>query len=108
MQFTVDAGALLQALKSVKAGLFSHPESPSPYVLIQAQHRKVMLTTFCSAMRVAVTITSAVTIGQEGGHMVLHQRLEEALKAFHGPITIRREAQAVIVSSEGQQLHRTP
>jgi hypothetical protein len=62
---------------------------------------KVTVTAFCSTMRVAVTIPREVTIGQEGEYAVLRQRLEEAVKAFQGTFTIRRESRAAIVCSEG-------
>jgi DNA polymerase III sliding clamp (beta) subunit (PCNA family) len=89
MKFRVDAQALVQALKQVKAGLASQWQSTSPYVVIDAKKDgTVVLATWNASMRVVATVSGEVE--QEGTYAVLYEQIVMAIKPLCSTITLSR------------------
>ncbi|GCE31975.1 hypothetical protein KDA_74590 [Dictyobacter alpinus] len=114
MQFTVDAHALLHALKSINIRYHMHA-----FVQIQAQDGRLTLRTCTEppfrwsrletpSVVASVSITESLTIPEEGQHAAQYQALVNAVKMFDGSIALRREEQAVIVERPGDLTQQTP
>ncbi|GHP00633.1 hypothetical protein KSF_106800 [Reticulibacter mediterranei] len=114
MQFTVDASALLEALKRVSLRSRMHS-----FVQLQVQDGKLTLCTCTeppslwstretSSVRVRLEFTEALVIAEEGHYAVQYQALVKLLKNTDGLVTLRQEEQILIVEHLGDLKRQTP
>jgi len=115
LQFTLNAPALLQALKSINIRMQIHE-----FVHIQAHDGKLTLTTCTKPptrwreldrprMRASISMTEGLSIKEnEGSLSVNYQALVSAIKMVDGPVTLRQDGQVLIVERPGELKHQTP
>lgn len=116
MQCTIQAGAFLQALKATKAAInSSYARSIAPYVILRARDGRVSLFAYTADLHIAVDLTEASTIEQEGEVGLWHQQALKGVEAFQGRVCLhyeegdgKRRSQAILSSGDEGSLHQVP
>jgi len=98
MHIRIDASALREALKRVKASLASSDYySTHPYVVLNARGCQLVVSTWKKSIRIDVLVPCEVE--REGSFAVSYQQLVQAVSPLDGALSLRRDGLEIIVSS---------